>query len=320
MLRLAGHEVSLLGRNSPHMRAIRGSGLEMRGLWGERTATGFAVHESATELAEVDYVLVTTKAFDTAKVVDEVLPFVGGARFVTLQNGLGNIEAVAERAGPARTVGGMVIIGFEVPSPGRVEVTVYGGEVLLGRPGGAPDAEVETLVSALGAAGIPSRATDNIAGAVWGKVLYNCALNALGAVLGVEYGSLAARPTWAVIEEVVREAFAVARARGVALPWPKPSAYLDVLRTRQLPATAGHRASMLQDIERGRPTEIEHLNGAVVRLGAESGVPAPVNSALAALVRALASLAASGPGTCTPAAGGRPAQGRDPSPARGVSD
>jgi 2-dehydropantoate 2-reductase len=289
MLRLAGHEVALLGRNREHMRAISEGGLRLTGLWGERTAEGFDVLAGVDDVADVDYVLVTTKSFDTASIMEEVAPSAPAAQFVTLQNGLGNVEAVAERVGVERTIGGMVIIGFEITSPGVVAVTVFGGDVLVGRPctpeGCGPDGSTARLASAFAAAGIPARTTDNIEGAVWGKVLYNCALNALGAVLRVPYGELAAPPAWAVIEDIVREAFAVAREEGVRLAWAAPEEYLEVLASRQLPDTAAHRSSMLQDLERGRRTEIDHLNGAVARLGAERGVPTPVNAALATLVR-----------------------------------
>ncbi len=289
MLRLAGHDVSLLGRNAEHMRAVAEGGLRVTGLWGEHTATGLRVLASPDEIAAADCVLVTTKSFDTAGIVDEVAPHAGGAQFVTLQNGIGNVEAVSARVGSERTIGGMVIIGFEITSPGEVRVTVIGGDVLVGRPGSAegcaPDNDVSRLAKVLTAAGVPTRTTDNIEGAVWGKVLYNCALNALGAVLRVPYGELAAEPSWAIINDVVREAFAVARARGVRLPWGTPEEYLDVLASRQLPATAAHRSSMLQDLERGRRTEVDHLNGAVARLGAERGIATPVNASLAALVR-----------------------------------
>ncbi|MHC4249338.1 MAG: ketopantoate reductase family protein [Planctomycetota bacterium] len=289
MLRLAGHDVALLGRNRDHMRAISERGLRVTGLWGERTTEGFDVLSGADEVADADYVLVTTKSFDTAAIMDEVAPRARAAQFVTLQNGLGNVEAVSERVGPERTIGGMVIIGFEITSPGIVAVTVFGGDVLVGRPctpaGCEPDEIVARLASAFARAGIPARPTGNIEGAVWGKVLYNCALNALGSVLRVPYGELAAPPAWAVIEDIVREAFAVARAEGVRLAWATPEEYLEVLASRQLPDTAAHRSSMLQDLERGRRTEIDHLNGAVARLGAEKGVPTPVNAALAALVR-----------------------------------
>jgi 2-dehydropantoate 2-reductase len=216
------------------------------------------------------------------------------------------LEAVVARVGERRTIGGMVIIGFAVHSPGEVRVTVFGGEVLVGRPAGPVDEEVERLARALSQAGVPAATTRNITGAVWGKVFYNCALNALGAVLGVPYGELARPPTWDVIREVVGEAVEVARAEGVTLPWPDAAAYLDVLASRQLPATAAHRASMLQDIERGRRTEIDHMNGAVARLGKERGVPTPVNSAVTAIVRFLEARGALKPRRGDGGAAGRP--------------
>jgi 2-dehydropantoate 2-reductase len=289
MLRLGGHEVALLGRNAAHLDAIAARGLRMRGLWGERTAAGFAVCTDVARTLEVEYVLVATKSCDTPAIVAEIAPHQPRAQFVTLQNGLGNLEAISSAVGPARTLGGMVIIGFAIPKPAEVAVTVYGGDVLVGRPGAPPggegDPHVAALAASFDAAGITTHATDNIRGTIWGKVIYNCALNALGAILGVPYGALASPHTWAVIEDVVRECFVVARAEAVTLPWRTGEEYLAVLAERQLPATAAHRASMLQDIERGRRTEIAHLNGAIARIAAERGLRAPVNAVLADIVR-----------------------------------
>jgi 2-dehydropantoate 2-reductase len=295
VLRLAGHRVALLGRNRAHTEAVRDSGLRLTGLWGERTADGLTAHTDPGDVPDADYCLVTTKSFDTRGVVEALAPRMGRAQFVSLQNGVGNTEEIARQVGAERTVGGMVIIGFEVREPGTVAVTVIGGDVLVGRPdakeGDETDPEVcrlaDALATALGGTGATARATDNIRGAIWGKVLYNCALNALGAVLDVPYGELASGPTWSVIEDVVTEAFEVALAEGVRLPWQDAPGYLALLKGRQLPATAGHRASMLQDLKRGRRTEIDYMNGAVARLGAEHGIATPVNAALTQLVKFL---------------------------------
>jgi 2-dehydropantoate 2-reductase len=289
MLRLSGCPVALLTRRRDHRDAVRSGGLTLTGLWGERVAHDFTVCDEAARLPEVEYVLVTTKSYDTHAIVTDVARRQPNAQFVTLQNGLGNIEALCEIVGAGRTIGGMVIVGFSLKEPGVVDVTVYGGDVLLGRPdareGGEPDELVSRLAAAFSRAGITTRCTDNIRGAIWGKVLYNCSLNALGAVLGVPYGELTSPHTWSIIRDVVEEAFAVATAHGAKLAWPDAASYLEVLATRQIPATAAHRASMLQDIERSRRTEIEHLNGAVERLAAKAGITAPVNAALAGLVR-----------------------------------
>src|SRR5262249_60848466 len=126
-----------------------------------------------------------------------------------------------------------------------------------------------------------------IAAELWAKVLYNAALNPLGALLGVPYGELPAHPdTRTIMDTVIEATFAVARAEDVALRWPDAAAYREVFYGRLVPATAAHRSSMLQDIERGRPTEIDAINGAVAARGAKRGLPAPVNATLARLIRA----------------------------------
>src|SRR5205085_3884179 len=121
----------------------------------------------------------------------------------------------------------------------------------------------------------------------------SAALNPLGALLGVTYGALAEnRDTRSIMDVVIEEAFAVARAEGVALPWADAAAYRESFYGRLVPSTAEHRSSMLQDIERGRPTEIDAINGEVARRGLRGGLPVPVNLTLARLIRARAPRAA----------------------------
>jgi len=129
--------------------------------------------------------------------------------------------------------------------------------------------------------------TERIVPTLWEKVLYSAALNPLGALRGLTYGELAAdRDGRAVMDRVIAEAFAVARAEGVALAWPDAAAYREVFYGRLVPSTASHRSSMLQDLERGRRTEIDAICGAVAARGAARGVSAPANQALAQLVHA----------------------------------
>jgi 2-dehydropantoate 2-reductase len=183
-------------------------------------------------------------------------------------------------------------------------VTVIADPVLIGSPD-ARDARRQGLAtgwaSRLSAAGVPAAATTTIAAELWAKVLYSAALNPLGALLGVTYGALAAEPdTRAIMDAVIEEAFAVARAEGVALGWPEAEAYRATFYGRLVPSTAGHRSSMLQDMERGRPTEIDAINGEVVRRGAARGIPTPTNALLTRLIRARARRAAPGEGAWSP--------------------
>jgi 2-dehydropantoate 2-reductase len=192
--------------------------------------------------------------------------------------------------GADRVLGGRVIFGAEVPSPGCVRVTVIADPVLVGAPvtdDAALDARARAWAERFDAAGIPSRYTDRLLAELWAKVLYNAALNPLGALLGAPYGRLAEDPdARATMDDVIDEGFAVARGVGVALAWATPMEYRRTFYGRLVPSTADHRSSMLQDLERGRPTEIEAINGWVVRRGAECGVPTPANALLARLVRA----------------------------------
>lgn len=285
MLARSGAEVHLLGR-AEHMRAVREAGVRVSGIYGEFTArVAGAVTEPPS--GEFDYVIVTVKSCDTTAIVRGLLGAGASGEWVSLQNGIGNAEAVAALVGVEHTLAGTIITGFELVSPGGVSITVTAGPAHLGRLSGRVDAAVEALVGLFNGSGLPAEASDRILSHVWGKALYNASLNALGAVLRVPYGELLAPDAWAVIEGVVAEAFEVMRAEGVRVEWKAPEEYLQYLRSHQVPATAAHRSSMLQDIERGRRTEIDYLNGRIASLAEEHGVEAPVNLSLACLVRAL---------------------------------
>lgn len=155
----------------------------------------------------------------------------------------------------------------------------------LGRFPAGMDGAVRRLADLIGEAGIRVEATDGIRSDLWSKTLYNSALNPLGAIAGVPYGALTDPHAWAIVTAIVREAYRVVEAEGVALPWETADAYLEYLRTAQLPATAAHHSSMLQDLTLGRRTEIDFLNGAVVDLGRRHGIDVPYNTCITELIR-----------------------------------
>lgn len=291
-LRAAGYDVTLLGRDV-HLDAIAATGLHIEGLWGEHEATGFAL---ACDVAAVrgvfDAILVTVKSYDTAAMARAVAPLLAPQGVViSLQNGLGNIEMLAERVGARRVLGGRVIFGAEAVAPARVRVTVYADPVLIGAWPTAGDAEVDShaqvWANRFAAAGVPTTYCEDIRAALWGKVLYNAALNPLGALLGVHYGALGEDAnTRAIMDAVLDEAFAVGTAEGVGLPWASAVAYRAVFYGRLLPSTFDHRPSMLQDLERGRPTEIDAISGEIWKRGVAHGIVTPVNELLTRLVHA----------------------------------
>jgi 2-dehydropantoate 2-reductase len=147
--------------------------------------------------------------------------------------------------------------------------------------------EVEKLAAVISLAGIPCRTSTEVMKYLWDKIIYNSALNSLGAILEVNYGKLAdMEETRAIMDQAVHEIFAVLDAAGAELLWPDASSYLDNFYRRLIPITADHHPSMLQDIQRGRRTEIDALNGAICRLGREFKVPTPINLMITRLVKA----------------------------------
>jgi 2-dehydropantoate 2-reductase len=281
----------LLARPS-HADAVRARGLTLEGLFGTHRVSGLRCVSDARELdGPYAAVLLTVKAYDTAAVVRAVGAHLAADGFLlSLQNGLGNLEAAAAVVGAERVLGARVIFGAEMPEPGRARVTVYADPVLVGSVDPDDGRRREAAVrwaAHLAAAGVPSEPTDTLVAALWAKVLYNAALNPLGALLGVPYGALAEDPdTRAIMDDVIGEAFAVATADGVELPWPDARGYRDTFYGRLVPVTAAHRSSMLQDIERGRPTEIDAINGHVAVRAAARGMAAPANAMLTGLIHA----------------------------------
>lgn len=290
LLAEAGHDVTLVGRR-PHMEAVARGGLSIEGIWGQHRAVKIAAVPSISQAKDREFeaILITTKAYDTAAAVAQVRDYLKkDTLVVSLQNGLGNLETIAEAVGPRRTVGGRVIFGAELLRAGTVKVTVYADKVLLGSASSEGDrTAIRRLAKAIDAAHIPCDVTESIQGYIWGKVLYNCCLNGLSAVLELPYGKLAEEQhTRAIMNQIIDEGLAIASKKGVSLPWGSVQEYRAAFYGAMVPPTAGHESSMLQDIRRGKRTEIDALNGALVQLGQETGLPALANWTVTELVKA----------------------------------
>jgi 2-dehydropantoate 2-reductase len=290
LLAESGQDVTLVGRKI-YMDAIRTNGLRISGIWGDHRIRNLRCYTCVPEMGSdyFDAILLTTKSFDTEKAVKEVRPLVGEKTLVvSLQNGIGNIETIAAIIGKERTVGGRVIFGIELIEPGHWRVTVIADKVLIGAVSKDTDGKRLTeLAGIITRAGIPADTTDDINKFVWMKVLYNCCLNAPTAILDTIYGKLGEfEPGRAIMRAVIAEVLAVAGSRGIDLGFPNAAAYEAVFYEKLLPPTYAHHSSTLQDLKSGKKTEIEALNGAIVRLGRETGVPTPVNWTLTQLIHA----------------------------------
>ena len=286
------NQVVLLGRAS-HMDAISRHGLQIEGIWGDHHITNLKGYSSLMAIREkegenFDLLLLTVKSYDTERILREYLKlFPNAAPMVSLQNGLGNLEKISEFVGIDKAIGGRVIFGAEIVAMGIVKVTVYADKVVLGGvKGGVPQEQVVKIANVFSQSGIPSEATDSIVKYIWGKILYNGALNALGSILEVQYGELLKRDaTKILMREIVKEAFDVIEKEKVDLFWKEPQEYLEQLFRELIPATYDHFPSMLRDIQQKKRTEIDAINGAIVEKGKEFGLHLPVNQVITNLIK-----------------------------------
>ena len=231
--------------------------------------------------APVDLVLLATKAYAARAAAGAAAAWVGAAPVVCLQNGLGVAQEVA--AALPRTA---VITAVSDPAATLVaEGEVHHAANLIthfGYEGRGPDAAVRAAADLFERAGLPAAVEADMTPCVWGKLIVNAAINPVAALAGATNGEVALRPALrALAAAIAQEGQAAARAAGAAIPYSS-AAEAAMETARQ---TAGNRCSMLQDLEAGRPTEIEYLNGAIVRAAEAHGVAAPANRAIAALIR-----------------------------------
>ncbi|UCE86042.1 MAG: ketopantoate reductase family protein [Deltaproteobacteria bacterium] len=276
--------------------ALRESGLVRSGIFGRVVAKPDAFDAvaglDALPRRAVDRILVCVKSYDSEAVARALAarPWLlhEQTRIVLFQNGWGNAEVFAGHLPRERVFAARVITGFRRHAANHVDVTVHAAPIHIGSPFGCDAAPLTGLARAIDAGGLPCRIASDITRDLWAKLLYNCALNPLGAILGVPYGALGeTAPTRAIIDGIVREVFAAMAAAGYAAHWADADAYLADFYGQILPPTAEHESSMLQDLRAGKRTEIDALNGAVVKLAEKEGIATPVNAALANLIRFL---------------------------------
>ena len=287
----AGHSVVMIARKA-HADAIAEKGLLIDGIWGTRRVRSLTVSTALSDISDpgaFDVVLLSVKSYDTALALGDLLHCIPNPPpVVSLQNGLGNVEKIEQLMGRQKTIGGRMIFGVEMGEPGHVTVTVSADNTKLGGlPGGIAPAFVRNLSQTITAVGIATDAVSDIDRYIWGKVLYNCALNALATLLNVNYGRLLdSDGTKEIMTHIVEEIFTVAAAKSIVLSWEKPEQYIKVLFSELIMLTYEHHPSMLQDMRRGKKTEIDALNGAVVTMGDELGIDVPYNWTITRLIKA----------------------------------
>ena len=285
----SGHEVWLINRREDHVETMNTLGLCVQVNGADRyTPVKAALHAShvAAQIGTVDLLLVLVKSFHTREAITSSTSIVGPDTVVlSLQNGLGHEDVLAEVVGRDKVMAGKTYAGGVMLGPGRIIRGTEGKETYIGELEGRMTDRVQRVAAAFNAAGLITHISDNIMGTIWEKLLVNVATGALSGITRLAYGDLYQVPevkTCALA--AVQEAMDVARACGIGLsvndpeqPWLKAAAGLP----------PEFKASMLQSLEKGSVTEVDYVNGSVVRWGQKCGVPTPVNSTLVACLKGI---------------------------------
>lgn len=285
MLARAGASVTLIGR-APHVEAINRDGLFIDSIHFKESVSVSA----STDLAAVrdaDLVLFSVKTVDTESVAKALASHLAPDTIVvSLQNGVDNVERIDFAAG-IQAVPAVVYIAAEMIGLGRVKHSGR-GDLIIGDPSpnhDASESDLAKIATTFMRADVPCRVSENITAELWEKLIMNCAYNAISALSRTKYGRIARDPgTVEVMKRVVGEAVAVGTAAGVKLSAEKTFSAVLKLGGEAMPEAI---SSTAQDIARGKPTEIDSLNGFLVRRGAELIVPTPINETLYSLVKLL---------------------------------
>jgi len=274
----AGIPVTMLGTWKEGLQALRQNGVRLVNSEGGEQTFPVQVAEDTRDVSGTRHALVLVKSWQTgraARQLSECLDASGLA--LSLQNGLGNREQLVEALGPERVALGVTTAGATLLGPGRVRSAGEGSLVLGNHPRLAP------FMKLLYRSGFALEESEDTSSLLWSKLVINAAINPLTALLNVTNGELLNRPAACdLLADTAGEVAAVAAALDIQLSYPDPVAACQAVAQR----TAANRSSMLQDLQRGAPTEIDAICGAITAAGEEAGIPTPINRTLWQLVKA----------------------------------
>ncbi len=290
----SGASVTFLARQETRL-LLDSKGLAREGIFGDYHALpgSFRTIGSLDEVpsGEYDYILVCTKSFDTQHAASDIKNHVSmlgkKGKIVLFQNGWGNAEIMSGYLGKRVVYSGRVITGFVRTEPNRVKITVHADAIRIGSL--FSDSSCEELLDlsqAITDGGIECVSVQGIGRDLWAKMLYNCALNPVGALFSVPYGVLAeSEYSRELMNEIIAEIYSVMDKCGFSSHWKTPEEYNRKFYTDLVRLTAAHESSMLQDIRAGRKTEIDALNGEIVRLAYDAGISVPVNLTITRMIK-----------------------------------
>ncbi|MFN0039940.1 MAG: ketopantoate reductase family protein [Burkholderiales bacterium] len=278
----AGADVTLIDPRREHIEKIRSEGLHLEGVRGTHQIR-LPVHESGANLPPCDLAVVFTDANSTREAARAARSLLAADGFaLTLQNGIGNVETLVEELGARRVIAGVSMNSAANPAPGRVAYT-NSGMTSLGELDGQDTERVRNVMTLLNRAEIPAEIVADPMSWIWGKFVHNCSVNALAAITGLRGGEISRNAAVNALQDrVMEEIMMVVRKKGIRLPETDPIKKIkDHCRKRY------NKPSMMQHIEQGRRTEIDALNGALLREGKALGLSLPLNEVIVAVVKGL---------------------------------
>ncbi|MFC1753197.1 ketopantoate reductase family protein [Thermoproteota archaeon] len=281
----SGESVYFLDHDRARVEIIKKQGISLENKSKTRACSANITDQSG-DLKEIDLFLICVKSYDTRTAVKSIKSIVGERSSVlTLQNGVGNIEIIEEIIGPEKVVCGVTIQGANVISDGKIRHAGV-GETAIGRIDGKIPVQLRGIREAFNKAGMKTRISKDIKSLMWSKLIINVGINALTAITRLRNGDLLKyEGARTILRQAVSEAVKVAKRKRIKL------IYDDIIDKTEAvcEATAQNISSMLQDVLRSKKTEIDSLNGAIIRQGQSMGIATPVNSLLVNLIKAIES-------------------------------
>ncbi len=278
-------ELWLLDKNKENAAKINEFGISLEGVSGSWQAKPKAT-ANVQDIDRADLILICVKSFHTKQAIEQIKPLLQqNTRIMTLQNGIGNIEIIAELAGEDKVIGGITNEGATLIETGKIRHAGR-GETLIGTLDGKIPVEMRSIREVFNKVGLQTKFSRDIKGLVWSKLIINAGINALTAITRLPNGKLTEfEGTKRILRDAVTEAARIAKRKRIKLIYDDPLAKVEAV----CEGTSSNISSMLQDVLRNKRTEIDFINGVIVRLGQELGIAVPTNKLLVDLVKTIES-------------------------------
>lgn len=278
-------EIWLLDKNPERAKKLKNNGIRIEGISG----TGLAKVNVASEPKEIgltELIFITVKSYDTKEAIKNVKPIISKESLVlTIQNGLGNTEIISEIVDQDRVLGGITNQGATLLDTGCIKHAGK-GETVIGRLDNKISSELRSIRELFNKVGIETRLSKDIKGLIWSKLIINAGINGLTAITRLNNGRLIEfETTRKILREAVNEAIRVAKKKRIKLAYDDPLSKVEAV----CEATSGNISSMLQDVLKEKRTEIDFINGAIVRQAESMNIPVPVNTVITNLIKAIES-------------------------------